>query len=90
MGSDFLFVMPSFTRGLARVVDLGATFSNVSYNHSDTPIEADARAIACDWRVVGGDLSAAIASVAAEALGEEAEDAEEEGQAEAEAEAAVY
>lgn len=58
MGSDFLFAKPSFWSGVARAVDLGATFTN--YNISPTEAVADERALRSDWRVVGEDLKKAI------------------------------
>ena len=56
--SDFLFAQPSFASGAARVFDLFGQFDE--YNISDTTAEADAKAIAADWIVVGQDMSDAI------------------------------
>jgi hypothetical protein len=56
--SDFLFAQPSFASGAARVLDLWGQFDD--YNRSETTLEADARAIASDWLMVGQDLSDAI------------------------------
>ncbi len=56
--SDFLFAQPSFASGAARVFDLWGRFDD--YNRSDTPAEADAKAIAADWLIVGQDLAEAI------------------------------
>lgn len=61
MGFDeatLLFAEPSFIRGVGRAVDLGATRNN--YNDSDTPEEADARALRSDWAAVGKDLRSAM------------------------------
>jgi len=58
MGSEFLFGTPSLLTGIARTLDLGATFD--SYNESRTPNEADARALFADWRAVGLSLLQAI------------------------------
>ena len=58
MGSDFLFAMPSLLSGVARTLDLGATFD--SYNDSRTTNEADARALFSDWKAVGRSLLQAI------------------------------
>ena len=66
MSSDFLFVMPSFLHGLGSVIDVGGTFEAGNYNISTTPKEADIRAMASDWLVVGSDLDSAIKAVAAE------------------------
>jgi len=52
--SDFLFAQPSFISGAARVIDLWGQFDD--YNRSDTPAEADAKALAADWFVVGQDI----------------------------------
>jgi hypothetical protein len=52
--SDFLFAEPSFMSGAGRIVDLWGQFDD--YNRSDTPAEADAKAIASDWLVVGQDI----------------------------------
>jgi len=56
--SDFLFAQPSFASGAARVFDLWGKFDE--YNQSQTVDEADAKAIASDWLVIGQDLSDAI------------------------------
>lgn len=54
--SDFLFVQPSFLRGMASVLDLGAVLERFGYNSSRSPDEADARALRADWKAVGDDL----------------------------------
>jgi hypothetical protein len=56
--SDFLFAEPSFMSGAGRIVDLWGQFDD--YNRSDTPAEADAKAIASDWLVVGQDIQDAV------------------------------
>ncbi|MGA3131227.1 MAG: hypothetical protein ABSD59_10530 [Terracidiphilus sp.] len=56
--SDFLFAQPSFASGAARVFDLFGQFDE--YNRSETPAEADAKAIASDWMIVGQDIADAI------------------------------
>jgi len=56
--TDFLFAQPSFASGAARVLDLWGTFDD--YNISATPTEADEKAIAADWLVVGQDIVDAI------------------------------
>jgi hypothetical protein len=56
--SDFLFAQPSFASGAARVFDLFGQFDE--YNISDTVAEADTKAIAADWIVIGQDMSDAI------------------------------
>ncbi len=62
----FLFADPSFLTGLATVMDVGGGL--LTYNISRSGAEADERAIASDWAVVGSDLINA-----ANTLGEEAE-----------------
>jgi hypothetical protein len=52
--SDFLFAQPSLASGAARVLDLWGHFDD--YNRSETPAEADAKAIAADWLLVGQDI----------------------------------
>uniref|UniRef100_E6Q0D5 Uncharacterized protein n=1 Tax=mine drainage metagenome TaxID=410659 RepID=E6Q0D5_9ZZZZ len=56
--SDFLFAQPSFGSGVARVFDLWGQLDD--YNRSDTPSEADAKAIAADWLVIGQDIFDAL------------------------------
>lgn len=56
--SDFLFAQPSFGSGFARTLDLFGQFDQ--YNISATPIEADTKAIAADWFVVGQDIADAV------------------------------
>ena len=58
MGSDFLFATPSFSIGLAAVLDVGGTLAE--YNSSRTPEEADRRAIRADWEVIGNDIRFAM------------------------------
>jgi hypothetical protein len=54
MRTDFLFVSPSPWLGCARLLDIAGSFDR--YNTSQSPEEADARAIYSDWRMVGEDL----------------------------------
>ncbi len=56
--TDFLFAQPSFASGAARTLDLWAQFDD--YNRSETGAEADAKAIAADWLVVGQDMFEAL------------------------------
>ncbi|HEU5350920.1 MAG TPA: hypothetical protein VFU55_04945 [Terracidiphilus sp.] len=56
--TDFLFAQPSFNAGAGRVLDLWGVFDD--YNRSETPLEADAKAIAADWIVAGQDILDAI------------------------------
>jgi hypothetical protein len=65
-GSDFLFVRPSFLNGMARVVDVFAELDD--YNVSETPEEADARAIRSDWQALSKDIEAAMKKINLAAL----------------------
>ena len=56
--STLLFARPSFTEGVARTLDMGATMQE--YNQSLTPEQADANALHADWRAVGDDIRRAI------------------------------
>ncbi len=56
--TDFLFAPPSFTSGAARLVDWYGDFDE--YNTSPTSSEADSKAIAADWAVVGEDIRTAL------------------------------
>ncbi len=49
---------PSFWEGMGRVFDVGGALS--LYNADGTPEEADYRAIASDWSMVGQDFYMAI------------------------------
>ncbi|MGL4370891.1 MAG: hypothetical protein ACRCUT_14650 [Spirochaetota bacterium] len=52
--TSFLFGMPSFISGVARILDFGATFDD--YNKSLTPEEADYVALRNDCFAVGNDM----------------------------------
>jgi hypothetical protein len=56
--TGFLFAEPSFLSGAARTLDLFGLFD--VYNRSNTPLEADTRAIASDWIITGQDVQDAI------------------------------
>jgi hypothetical protein len=56
--TDFLFAQPSFASGAARVLDLWGQFD--AYNVSTNSAEADAKAIAADWIIVGQDIMDAV------------------------------
>ncbi|MGB2603882.1 MAG: hypothetical protein WBC78_09815 [Candidatus Sulfotelmatobacter sp.] len=56
--SGFLYSDPSFLSGLSRTLDMYGLYDG--YNASSTTQEADARALASDWIVVGQDLQDAI------------------------------
>jgi len=57
-GTDFLFAMPSFVSGAARLLDLYCLYD--LYNTSSTEREADYKAVLSDWRVVGQDILTAM------------------------------
>lgn len=50
--------------GFARVLDLGDTLTE--YNESVSGEQADALALAADWKAVGADIQAAMDRFAAE------------------------
>jgi hypothetical protein len=52
--SSFLFPIPSFWEGVARVADFG--FKLNQFNGSSTPEAADLRALRADFRIVGEEL----------------------------------
>jgi hypothetical protein len=56
--SDFLLASPSAIGGVARLVDWYNLYD--AYNISTTPAEADGKAMASDWYIVGQDISDAI------------------------------
>jgi hypothetical protein len=63
--TGLLYAQPSFTEGLARVLDLWGTFDD--YNYSPNGEEADYVALASDWYAVGADLYHAISRFEANA-----------------------
>jgi len=56
--TDFLVAQPSFVSGAARILDLWGIYDD--YNRSESPLEADGKAIAADWIVIGQDIYDAI------------------------------
>ena len=60
MSGNYFFVNPSFLAGMARILDIGATFDSGSYLISATPAEADARARQIDWDALRKDLEVAM------------------------------
>lgn len=60
--TGFLFADPGFMQGFASALDLGGTL--VVYNESATPQEADTRALASDWAIVGLDIRNSIDKLA--------------------------
>ena len=64
MRSDFLFARPSWLSGVARTLDLTGVFDD--YNYSPTEARADAKALLCDWRVVGEVIRDAMKAFSSE------------------------
>ena len=58
MRTDYLFAAPSFSSGVARLLDLFGGFDD--YNDDPSAAAADARAMYSDWRVTGEDLAGAM------------------------------
>lgn len=58
--SSFLFAVPSWAEGAARVLDLGGTMTE--YNYSLTGELADQIATYLDWAAVGDDIRRAVLS----------------------------
>lgn len=56
--STFLFAIPTFISGAARVLDLYGVYD--AYNTSSTEYEADYKALLSDWRMVGEDILVAM------------------------------
>jgi hypothetical protein len=59
--TSFLFASPNFMSGVSSVMDLGGTL--VMYNESKTIQEADIKAIANDWAMVGKDIRTAAENI---------------------------
>jgi len=59
MSKYFLFATPTLWSGMARILDFGRTLNE--YNYSSTPDKADFCAIYSDWKLVGSDISKAMA-----------------------------
>ena len=59
--SFMLFQRPSFFEGMARIFDFGGAL-NV-YDKSASGEEADVRALAADWLMVGNDIHKAMKNV---------------------------
>ena len=54
-----LFARPSFYEGISRILDFANSLQ--SYNYDKNGAEADAKALASDWQMVGRDMKAAVA-----------------------------
>jgi hypothetical protein len=62
--TNFLYAVPSFLGGAARVLDLGSTFT--IYNETFSPSRADSYALKADWVAVGDDMKTALEQFAEE------------------------
>ncbi|HEX8455362.1 MAG TPA: hypothetical protein VF647_25005 [Longimicrobium sp.] len=60
MASDFVFVRPSFARGIARLMDIRGALNRTAYDLSESPAEADTKALLSDWQVLAGDIRGAF------------------------------
>ena len=60
MATDFVFVRPSFARGVARLMDIRGTLDRSAYNLSESPAEADTKALLSDWQVLAEDIAGAF------------------------------
>jgi hypothetical protein len=56
--STFLYAEPSFSEGIARILDFGDTLTE--YNRSENGEMADYLALSADWRSIGSDIQRAI------------------------------
>ena len=61
---DYIFLTPSFLRGAGHALDISGALSKLAFVRHPTSEEADRRALASDWRVVGRDLHQALSRVA--------------------------
>jgi hypothetical protein len=61
MSNNYIFASPGFWRGAAQAVDFGGSLGQSAFVTSPTGVEADARALASDFRVVSADLHDAYA-----------------------------
>jgi hypothetical protein len=52
--TDFLFAQASFLTGVASAINVIGNF--YQFNSSATEMEADRKAIKCDWAMIGQDL----------------------------------
>lgn len=54
ISTHFLYAVPSFWSGWARVLDIGDTLTE--YNESVSPAQADYLALKSDWYIVGDGI----------------------------------
>lgn len=60
---NYVFVMPSFSLGAARAIDLGGTLDLGSYLYSDSPAQADSRGLAVDAEQIAQDAESAVEAI---------------------------
>lgn len=63
---DYIFVTPSFLMGMGSVLNISGNY--FPFSEASSPEEADLRAIASDWGVIGNDIRIATEDVAGVAL----------------------
>lgn len=63
--TNFLFSDSSFLTGIATIGNLPGNF--YQFNGSATGSDADLKAIACDWRMIGRDLEIVLSKHARDA-----------------------
>jgi len=59
--TDFLFATPTYLSGAASAFKLAGNFYD--YNSSETGEEADYKAIANDFNIIGNDLKGAMSTI---------------------------
>jgi hypothetical protein len=59
--TDFLVSKGSFIGGVGSVLNLAGTY--FLYNSSETPEQADERAIRSDWEQTGNDIATAMGKI---------------------------
>jgi len=59
--TDFLYARPNLAEGIGSVVDLFGTMQR--YNESNTPEEADIKALWSDFKSVGIDIQNAVQTI---------------------------
>ena len=62
--TGFLYSDPSLLKGAGTVINVWGNYYD--FNYSPTPEEADERAIASDWRIVGKDIQDVLGVVSNE------------------------
>lgn len=67
--TSYRFLKPGFWRGVGRVLDLTGGVSFCLERPGLSPAQRDARALANDWVMVGGDMRRAMSRVAADVNG---------------------